>query len=65
MKNSEKNSDPSDPIKKHKVDNPDDALAYWTPRKKRRAKATNMPDVDNPGQEEQPPQHPPRTQQNS
>jgi hypothetical protein len=39
--------DPASTIIKHPVEtNPDDVLKYWTVDKKRRAKATRLPNVD-------------------
>jgi hypothetical protein len=53
-------SEPSDTVIKHAVDtHPDDALEYWTASKKRGAKATNMPNVDNLDPEKQHPRRPP------
>lgn len=47
----------SDSIKHHKIETPsEEVLKHWTKERMRKAKATNMPHLEKPAQEKQPPQ---------
>lgn len=62
---SQQQPDPESPIVGHTVDTPpDEALKYWTAKKKRKARPAPMPHLESPGEKEQPrrPPHAPDTQ---
>jgi hypothetical protein len=55
-------SESSEGVTKHTVDtSPEDALKYWTADRMRKAKATNMPQIDAPGRKQSHSRRPPQT----
>lgn len=59
---SQNQPDREPPIVHHTVETPpDEALKYWTDKKKRKAKPAPMPHVEAPGEKKEPPQRPPHT----
>ena len=55
---SQQQPDADSPIVKHTVDDPDEALKYWTADKKRKAKPAHLPHLHAPDHEQQQPRPP-------